>query len=430
MRIAIIGAGVAGLTAAHRLGPDHDVTVFEAGSYAGGHTNTITVDDPHVGPLAVDTGFIVLNDRTYPTFTGLLDELGVATQPTHMGFSVSTEPGLDDFEYAGTPRGLFCQPRNLVRPAFHRMVAELLRFNRDLDAERRSGGTRTLGAMLDDGGYSRLFVDRLIVPQVSAVWSADPDQMWTFPAGFLAQFFHNHGMLSVRDRPQWQTVAGGSHTYVKAIEQRLRRPVRTHTAVTRIVRHAGHVEVVPATTGRAEHFDEVILACHSDQALALLADPSPAEREILGAIPYQENEAVLHTDASLLPRRRRARQAWNFHLLAEPRDRTTVTYWMNHLQRLATPRDYCVTLNLSDRIDPAHILRTITYAHPVFTPDGIAAQARHGEISGVRRTRYCGAYWRWGFHEDGAWSALRAIRDLEVAELPSVAPGSREDLAA
>ena len=429
MRIAIIGAGVAGLTAAHRLDPVHDVTVFEAGAHAGGHTNTITVDDPHAGPLAVDTGFIVLNDRTYPNFTALLDELGVATQATHMGFSVSTEPGLDDFEYAGTPRGLFCQPRNLVRPAFHRMVADLLRFNRDLERERLSGGTRTLRAMLDEGGYSRLFVDRLIVPQVSAVWSADPDQMWTFPAGFLAQFFHNHGMLNVRDRPQWQTVAGGSNTYVAAIERRLRRPVRTHTPVTRIVRHPDHVEVVPGT-GVAERFDEVILACHSDQALALLADPSAAEREVLGAIPYQENEAVLHTDASLLPRRRPARQAWNFHLLAEPRDRTTVTYWMNHLQRLRTPRDYCVTLNLTDRIDPAHVLETISNAHPVFTPGGITAQARHGEISGVRRTRYCGAYWRWGFHEDGVWSALQAIRDLETPALPAVGSAAPAELAA
>ncbi len=419
MRIAIIGAGVAGLTAAHRLDPDHDVTVFEAGAHVGGHTNTVVVEDPHVGALAVDTGFIVLNDRTYPHFTALLDDLAVRTQPTHMGFSVSTEDGLDDFEYAGTPRGLFCQRRNLVRPAFHRMVADLLRFNRDLERERVRGSDLTLLALLERGGYSRLFIDRLIVPQVSAVWSADPDQMWSFPASFLAQFFHNHGMLSVRDRPQWQTVAGGSHTYVAAIEQRLRRPVRSDTPVTRVTRHTSHVDVVPATTGAPERFDEVIFACHSDQALALLSDPSAAERAILGAIPYQQNEAVLHTDASLLPRRRHARQAWNFHLLEQPRAGTTVTYWMNRLQRLQTPLDYCVTLNLTDRIDPARVLRTISYAHPVFTPDGIAAQARHAEISGVRRTRYCGAYWRWGFHEDGVWSALRATDDLQVRALPA-----------
>ncbi len=418
MRIAIIGAGIAGLTAAHHLDPSHDVTVFEAAAYVGGHTNTIVVDDPHAGPLAVDTGFIVLNDRTYPHFTALLGELGVATQPTHMGFSVSTDPGLGDFEYAGTPRGLVCQPRNLARPAFHRMLVDLLRFNRELERLRITGADLTLGAMLERGRYSRLFVERLIVPQVSAVWSGDPAQMWSFPAGFLAQFFHNHGMLRLRDRPRWQTVAGGSRTYVAAIERRLRRPVRTRTAVQRIFRHPDRVEVVPATTGVAEAFDEVVIACHSDQALALLGDPSDAERAVLGAIPYQRNQAVLHTDPALLPRRRHARQAWNFHLLAAPRDRTTVTYWMNRLQRLDTPVPYCVTLNLADRVDPARVIRVVDYAHPVFTPEGIAAQARHGEISGVRRTRYCGAYWRWGFHEDGVWSALRAIDGLASAAEP------------
>lgn len=425
MRIAIIGAGVAGLTAAHRLDPVHDVTVFEAGAHAGGHTNTVDIEDPDAGPLAVDTGFIVLNDRTYPHFTALLEELGVPTQPTHMGFSVSAGPGPDDFEFAGTPRGLFCQPQNVARPAFHRMIADLLRFNRDLGRERRAGSSRTLGELLDAGGYGDLFRQRLIGPQVSAVWSADPEQIRSFPAGFLAQFFHNHGMLSLRNRPQWLTVAGGSRTYVAAIERRLQRPVRTRSPVVRVARHPGHVAVVPAA-GPAERFDEVILACHSDQALALLADPSPAERAILGALPYQRNEAVLHTDAGLLPRRRQARQAWNFHLLAEPQGRTTVTYWMNRLQRLDTPTDYCVTLNLAERIDPARVLGTFAYAHPAFTPAGIAAQARHGEISGVRRTRYCGAYWRWGFHEDGVWSGLRAIAGLEAP----AAPGPPAELAA
>ena len=427
MKIAIIGAGIAGLTAAHRLDPDHDVTVFEAGSHVGGHTNTITVEDPVRGARAIDTGFIVLNDRTYPHFTALLSELGVATQPTHMGFSVSADEALGDFEYAGTPRGLFCQPRNLLRPAFHRMLADLLRFNRELERERASGGDLTLGELLDRGGYSSFFVQRLVVPQVSAVWSADPEQMWTFPVRFLADFFHNHGMLSLRDRPQWQTVTGGSQTYVKAIERGLTRAVRTQTPVTGITRLPRHVDV--ATAGAVERFDEVVLACHSDQALALLTDPTGAEREILGAIPYQDNEAVLHTDARLLPRRRAARQAWNFHLLAEPKDRTTVTYWMNHLQRLHAPVDYCVTLNLTERIDPASIIRTIPYAHPVFTPAGVAAQARHGEISGVRRTRYCGAYWRWGFHEDGVWSALQAIAGLRPAAA-AVDPHTLAELAA
>jgi len=412
VKIAIVGSGIAGLTAAHRLDPEHEVTVFEAGDHPGGHTNTITVEDDG-RPLAVDTGFIVCNDRTYPHFLALLDELGVATQPTHMGFSVSADG--EDFEYAGTPRGLYCQRRNLLRPAFHRMVRDLLRFNHDLAELLESDDTGpTLGAFLRDGGYSGLFVERLIVPQVSAVWSADPAQMWTFPARFLAAFFRNHGMLSLRAHPRWLTVAGGSRTYVDAITGALRGRVRLRTPVRSITRHGDHV-ALSVRGGAAERFDEVILACHSDQALALLDDPSPAEREILGAIPYQANEAVLHTDAALLPRRRAARQAWNFHLLAEPKDRTTVTYWMNRLQRLDSARQYCVTLNLTERIDPAQVIRTIPYAHPVFTREGMAAQARHGEISGARRTHYCGAYWRWGFHEDGVWSALRVVDAINAA---------------
>ncbi len=407
MKIAIIGAGIAGLTAARGLDVDHEVTVFEAGTRAGGHTNTVLVDDPASGPLAVDTGFIVLNDRTYPGFTRLLSELGVATQPTHMGFSVSSGAGLSDFEYAGTPRGLFAQRRNLASPAFLRMVAELLRFNRDLEAARAAGSDLTLRELLRAGRYSSFFVERLIGPQVSAVWSADPEQLWSFPVRFLAEFFANHGMLSLRDRPQWQTVVGGSQTYVRAIEAQLTGAIRTQSAVVRLSRHDTHVEVL--TAAGSETFDEVVLACHSDQALALLSDPSPAEHEILGALPYQRNEAVLHTDARLLPRRPNARQAWNYHLLAQPKDRTTVTYWMNRLQRLSTPTTYCVTLNLTEQIDPARIISVHDYAHPVFTPAAVAAQARHGEISGTSRTHYCGAYWRWGFHEDGVWSAQQAL---------------------
>ncbi len=413
MKIAIVGAGVSGLTAAHHLHPAHDVTVFEAGAYAGGHTNTIDVEDP-TGPLRIDTGFIVLNDRTYPNFNALLDELGVAVQDTHMGFSVSAD--FEDFEYAGTPRGVFCQGRNAVRPQFLRMISDLVRFNRDMKALLATDDAGpSLRTFLDEGDYGDWFIDRLIVPQASAVWSADPAQMWTFPVRFLGEFFRNHGMLSFRDLPQWMTVQGGSKTYVEAILARLgAERVRLNTPVRAVTRHDDHVLV------DGERFDEVILACHSDQALAMLTDPSGAEREILGAIPYQRNEAVLHTDASLLPKRPAARQAWNYHLLAEPKDRTTVTYWMNHLQSLRTPVDYCVTLNLTERIDEAKIIRTIDYAHPVFDDAGRRAQGRHGEISGVRRTHYCGAYWRWGFHEDGVWSALTALRNVGTpAQVPA-----------
>ncbi len=416
MRIAIVGAGVSGLVAAHLLHRDHDVVVYEAGAYAGGHTNTIRVDTAYE-THHVDTGFIVMNDRTYPQFTRLLDRLGVARQATHMSFSVSG--GADeDFEYSGTPRGLLCQPRNLLSPRFQRMIADLLRFNRELrrllTREEHSDSGESLGEFLVRHRFSRTFVERLIVPQVSAVWSADPRRLHSFPARFLAEFFANHGMLGFRDRPRWLTVTGGSARYVEALTRPYSDRIRLGCAVHSIARLDDHVELTAAGQG-PERYDHVILATHSDQALRLLRDPSERESRVLGAIPYQRNEAVLHSDSSLLPRRRGARAAWNFHLLREPTSLSTVTYYMNHLQRLRADRDYCVTLNRTEAIDPARIIRTIGYAHPVYTPEGVAAQAEHACIGGLeRRTHYCGAYWGWGFHEDGVVSALRACAPFGV----------------
>jgi len=332
MRIAVVGAGVSGLIAAHLLHRDHEIVVYEAAGYAGGHTNTIRVDTEHE-THHVDTGFIVMNDRNYPNFTRLLARLGVPTQPTQMSFSVKAEE--DDFEYAGTPRGLYCQPRNLVSPAFQRMILDLLRFNRELGHLLGSGhGDESLAAFLARHRFSRVFVERLIVPQVSAVWSADPASIAAFPVRFVAEFFANHGMLGFRNRPSWSTIVGGSARYVEALTAPFRERIRLATPVRQIVRGAEHVELTAAGC-EPERFDQVVIATHSDQALALLADPSPAERELLGAIPYQPNEAVLHTDSSLLPRRRWARSAWNFHLLREAKPVSTVTYYMNHLQRLS-----------------------------------------------------------------------------------------------
>jgi uncharacterized protein len=414
MRIAIVGAGVSGLVAAHLLGTRHEIVVYEAGDYAGGHTNTIRVDTEHE-THHVDTGFIVMNDRNYPLFTRLLDRLGVARQPTSMSFSVKGEQ--EDFEYSGTPQGLFCQPRNLLSPRFQRMILELLRFNREL---RRllDGGAADEGDSLADflarHGFSRHFVERLIVPQASAVWSADPRQMQSFPVRFLAEFFANHGMLGFRDRPRWSTIAGGSARYVEALSAPFRERIRLSSPVRSVSRAADHVEI-RCERGESERFDHVVLATHSDQALAMLSDASEREHRLLGAIPYQRNEAVLHTDRRMLPRRRWARAAWNFHLLDEPQHVSTVTYWMNHLQRLRADRDFCVTLNRSEAIDPAHVIRTIAYEHPVFTPGSVAAQERHREISGIeRRTHYCGAYWGWGFHEDGVRSAVAACEPFGV----------------
>ncbi len=410
MNIAIVGAGIAGLTAAHRLHPDHEITVFEANDYVGGHTNTIDVSTAS-GDWSVDTGFIVLNDRNYPNFTQFLGELGVAIQPTHMGFSVASDH--DDFEYAGTPRGLFAQRRNLVEPRFHGMIRDLLRFNKEMQALLASDVPGpSLGEYLDAGGFGEWFVHRLIVPQASAVWSADPAGMWAFPVRFLAEFFRNHGMLGFKDRPQWQTIVGGSQRYVDQVVKPFADRIHTSTPVVAVTRHADHVAVTPRG-GEALRFDEVVLACHADQARAMLTNPTDLEDELLSAFPFQANEAVLHTDSSLMPKRRTAWQAWNFHLLAEPKPLTTITYGMNHLQSLPAPEDFLVTLNLTEKIDPDKIIEVVQYAHPIFTHEGIAAQARHGEISGVDRIHYAGAYWRWGFHEDGVVSALNALEQRE-----------------
>jgi predicted NAD/FAD-binding protein len=405
MRIAIVGSGIAGLTCAHLLHPRHEIVVFEAEDRPGGHSRTIAVEHEQ-GVDHVDTGFVVYNERNYPGFARLLERLGVATQPSEMSFSVSDGKG--GFEYNGaSPNGLYARRSSLLRPSFHRMVRDLLRFNREAPALiGLNGSGPTLMEFLDRRRYSPEFVERLIVPQAAAVWSADPRQLGTFPASLLAEFFDNHGMFGFADRPSWRTVTGGSARYVERLTEPLRDRLRLSSPVVRIERFEDRVEVTPAGAA-PERFDEVVVAAHSDQALALLADPSAAEAELLTAIPYQPNDVVLHTDASLLPRRRRARASWNFHLQDRPAKRATVTYHMNRLQSLAGEHDYCVTLNRSDAIDPERIVSARELSHPVFTHAGLAAQRRWTEISGVRRTHYCGAYWGYGFHEDGVESARR-----------------------
>jgi uncharacterized protein len=416
MRIAIVGAGVSGLVCAHMLHHDHELVVFEAGDRAGGHANTVRVETD-TGAYDLDTGFIVFNDRNYQGFERLLGELGVATQPSQMSFGVSD--GID-FEYNGASlNGLFASRRQAIAPSFHRMIADLVRFNREARRLLASDGDQSLRDWLAQQRYSSVFVERLIVPQASAVWSADPAQMWSFPARFLVEFFDNHGMLGFRDRPHWRTIAGGSRNYVEALTQPWRGSLRLSTPVTEVRRHPGHV-TVSSRGCEPERFNAVVIATHSDQALALLDDPSERERELLGAIHYQPNEAVLHTDRSLLPRRRRAWASWNFHLDAGAPGRCTVTYHMNRLQSLRADREFCVTLNRTAAIDPEQIIRTMQYSHPVYTPAGVAAQARHNEISGRNRTHYCGAYWGWGFHEDGVTSAQRVVGELGAQRVEPV----------
>ena len=413
MKIAIIGTGIAGNYAAYRLAPHHDITVFESKGRIGGHTNTVTVREPG-RKLAIDTGFIVFNDATYPNFIALLDELGVASQPSDMGFSVSEAGG--GIEYNGSSlNSLFAQRSNLFKPSFYRMLADILRFNREAPAVLESDGPElTLGEFLDRNGYTRNFANHYIVPMGSAIWSATAERMRNMPVKFFVRFFQNHGLLSVNDRPQWRVIQGGSARYVEKLVARHRHRIRLDTPVQQIRRRPDHVEV-KAEGCEAERFDHVFFACHSDQALAMLADPTPVEQEVLGAIGYQRNEAVLHTDTSLMPQRRRAWAAWNYHL-PEPGagadGRVTLTYNMNILQSLQASRDYCVTLNSTQSIDPEKILQVIQYSHPVFTERAVAAQKRHREVNGLR-SYFCGAYWRYGFHEDGVVSAIEALRHFE-----------------
>jgi predicted NAD/FAD-binding protein len=415
VRIAVIGAGVSGLVAAHLLHRDgHEVTVYEAGAYAGGHTNTVRVDEQDAS-LDVDTGFIVFNDRNYPNFQKLLERLHVQSQPSDMSFGVGDERG--DFEYASTSaNGLFAKRAHLASPAFHRMVFDVRRFQRAARTLLDSDADPSLAQWLQDEGFGAAFVDKLIVPQAAAVWSASPDQMWTFPARFLVQFFDNHGMLDLKERPQWRVVQGGSKRYVEALTHPFADRIRLGTPIASVRRFSQHVEVTARGAAAPERYDHVVLATHADQTLQILGeDATRQERELLSAFPYAPNEAVLHHDRRLLPRRRRAWASWNYHLLEEPTGKPTVTYHMNRLQSLPARRQWCVTLNRTEAIDPDTIVRTIQYAHPVFTNAGMNAQARVAEISGGRsRTHFAGAYWGWGFHEDGVVSGLRVARELGV----------------
>jgi predicted NAD/FAD-binding protein len=404
MNIAVIGAGVSGLVTALLLNAEHQVTVFEAAAYAGGHTNTVDVETD-AGTYAVDTGFIVFNDRNYPNFERLIDRLGVASQASNMSFSVADDRGT--FEYAATSLGgLYATRSNIVSPRFQRMVFEVPRFQRVLRRLLASGegNDLSLSELLRREGFSDYFIERLIVPQVAAVWSADPSGMDTFPARFLASFFDNHGMLSIRGRPAWRVIKGGSRTYVTAICAQLGDVVRLNRPVSEVRRTEEGVSVT-AGGGPPEHFDQVVLATHSDQALAMLADASDFERQLLSTVPYQVNEAVLHTDARLLPRRRAAWASWNYHLSDQPTRRSAVTYHMNRLQSLNADREFCVTLNRTEAISPDKVIARFEYSHPVFTPAGLDAQARIRQMSGTDRVHFAGAYLGAGFHEDGVVSA-------------------------
>lgn len=411
MRIAVIGSGIGGLSAAWLLSRRHQVVLYEANDYLGGHTDTHRVEvDGRM--LDVDTGFIVHNPTNYPLLTRLFEELGVASQPTTMGFSVQDErTGL---EYNATSLdALFCQRRNLASPRFWGMLRDLVRFYREAPALLDLDGPGpTLGEYLDARGHGAAFRDQHLVPMASALWSSPSEDVLDFPAKYLVQFMANHHMLQLAGRPQWRVVRGGSRRYVEAMVARWDVQVRLSTPVRGVTRDADGASV--RCDAGSERFDQVVLACHGDQALALLDDASDAEREILGAITYQPNDTVLHTDASLLPRDRKAWAAWNAHLPADPSQACTVSYCMHLLQGLPGDTPLVVTLNRTDAIDPARILRRRSYRHPVYNHASVAAQARRHEIQGVNRTWFAGAYWGWGFHEDGMRSGVDVARALGV----------------
>lgn len=414
MKIAVIGAGVSGLVAAYRLAEQHQVTLFEAGDYPGGHTNTVDIEVDGQ-QLAVDTGFIVFNERTYPNFCALIDELGIGWNDTSMSFGASCP--VSGFEY-GTERlgSWLAQASNLVNPRLYVLIRDIFRFfkiaKQRLQAEPQTLAEQTLAEFLEQHGFSDTFRQFYIVPMTAAVWSAPPSTALQFPALTLLQFLLNHGLLSATEAPVWRTIKGGSREYVRALLSRFQGELRLNSPIASVRRDAAGATIT-ARGGEAEHFDRILLACHSDQALAMLEDPTAAEREVLGSIAYQPNEAVLHTDRAQLPRSERAWASWNYRLSGNPEQPATLSYHMNRLQHLPVKTPICVSLNAIDEIDPAHVIRRIAYAHPVYTQATVAAQARWQEISGAHNhTWYAGAYWYYGFHEDGVRSALRAVADM------------------
>ena len=411
---AVVGSGVAGLTAAYLLQRTHDVTLFEVDDRLGGHAHTHDIATPDGRALPIDSGFIVHNERTYPNLLRLFRELGVATQPTEMSMSITCEGcGL---EYAGARglAGLFAQPRRMATPAYLRMLTEVRRFHaharRLLDHSDFAPGsdvdTLTLGTFLALGGYSEYFVRHFMIPVVACVWSSGTGAALQYPAGYLFRFLDNHGMLSVTGSPEWRTVVGGSRSYVERAAKGL-TAVETGAGIRALTRHADGVDLVDGD-GQRHAADVAVVATHPDQALRLLGDPTPAERQVLGSFRYSRNETVLHTDSSVLPAARRARASWNYRMTcALPVDRVQVSYWMNRLHAIDEPVDYLVTLNATDRIEPGSVLRRMVYEHPVYTAASVAAQRRLPSLT-TGRTAFAGAYHGWGFHEDGCASGVRA----------------------
>jgi predicted NAD/FAD-binding protein len=412
MKIAVIGAGISGLTTAYYLKDKHQVTVLESADRIGGHT--ATVDVSHNGrDYAIDTGFIVYNDWTYPKFIELLTELGVASEETEMSFSVSCDSS--GVEYGGNNLNtMFAQRLNLFKPSFIGMVKDILRFNKESIEHLESGRLEeasTLGTYLQDHGYGREFIQHYLVPMGCAIWSASTKTMLDFPLLFFIRFFKNHGLLSVNNRPQWRVIRGGSRSYLKPLSEQLKDSIHLGVNIDKVIREGNGVKI-KLKSGDVQEYDHVVFACHSDQAKALLDDISVAEDSVLSAIPYQSNEVILHTDDSILPNKKLAWSSWNYRLRSEDQIRAVLTYDMNILQGIDSETTFCVTLNDRSSIDASKILGVYNYSHPVFSLESVTAQAQWADINGVKRTWFCGAYWGNGFHEDGVASGRRVAEAL------------------
>lgn len=425
-RVAVIGSGISGLAAAWRLSGTHEVTVFEAADRLGGHANTATVE-LEGRSFGVDTGFIVYNPRNYPNFVSLMDKLDVETAESDMSFAASIGNG--GFEYSSNPSGLFAQRRNLVRPRMWRMIADILRLNQHARDSQSTETSLTLDEFLKEKGYSRTFREDHILPMCAAIWSSPVDQMRGFPADSFFRFFLNHGLLQLTDRPQWRTIAGGSQAYVKALAKAIDGSIRVGEPVQGLQRSEQGV-TVSLSDGTLESFDDVVLACHSDQALKLVSDADPEERTLLSAIRYRPNTAVLHTDTRLMPRRRSAWASWNY--LERRRGDTheiSLTYWMNRLQPLPVETPVLVTLNPQTEPDPDTVLRVDSYDHPVFDQAAISAQSAIGQIQGRGGIWYCGAWLGSGFHEDGLQSGLIVADALGATARPWSRPNMNARIA-
>lgn len=404
-KIAIIGSGISGLTAAHILSRKHQVTVFESSDYIGGHTHTVPVELDGES-FQVDTGFIVCNDRNYPLFLNFMEQLKVSLKPTEMSFSVRNED--INREYNGhNLNTLFAQRSNLLRPSFYKLIGEILSFNKISKGAIVAGPISdiTLDEFVAQEKFSPFFRDNYLLPMVAAIWSCSVDQAGKFPLEFFLNFFQNHGLLDIKNRPQWYVLEGGSSSYIEPMTAHFRDRIKLNTPVLEVVRTEECVQVL--TPEGVEEFDQIVMACHSDQALALLHSPTTEEEVILGAMGYQDNDVILHNDESLMPRNSLSWASWNFQTgQADRNEAPLVTYCMNILQGLNNSRSFLVSLNARHKIDPQKILQEFTYAHPVFSKESIAAQVRRREISGTDRIHYCGAYWYSGFHEDGVRSAM------------------------